>query len=283
MKNKMASLGDRMKKYESVSKYSMICRMPVIIRIDGKAFHTFTKNFNKPFDGVLSNSMIKTMKYLCENIQGCMFGYTQSDEITLVLVDYKTLNTAAWFDNEVQKMCSVSASAATAAFNKYFKEEVDLINKKSKSIILPHAIKKIISEYNLMFNDKNKLTDQLDKLISRYLEAVNKFTLFDSRVFNLPKEEVCNCFVWRQQDAIRNSIELYGRAYFGHKKLNKKNCNMIKEMLMSEYNVDWNNLPAKIKMGACCYRSNSKWIIDENIPIFTENRNYIEQHIFIDE
>lgn len=114
------ALGDRMKKYEYVSRTYLTPRTPVIIRIDGKAFHTFTRGFQKPFDGVLVKTMQETMKFLCENIQGCVLGYTQSDEITLVLVDYKKINSCAWFDYNIQKCASVAASMATMAFNKFF-------------------------------------------------------------------------------------------------------------------------------------------------------------------
>ena len=123
-------LGTRMKTYyEQVPKARLVRRMPVAIHIDGKAFHTFTKGFKKPFDEVLIKSMQKTMKYLCENIQGCVLGYTQSDEITLILVDYKTLESSAWFDYEVQKMCSISASMATMAFNRAFEKEIQHFKK----------------------------------------------------------------------------------------------------------------------------------------------------------
>lgn len=112
------NLGDRMKSYyENRSKTFLTRRTPVIIRLDGKAFHTFTKGFNKPFDEVMCSAMQQTMKYLCENIQGCVLGYTQSDEITLVLIDYQKLTTDAWFDYNVQKVCSVAASMATLAFS----------------------------------------------------------------------------------------------------------------------------------------------------------------------
>jgi tRNA(His) 5'-end guanylyltransferase len=118
-------LGTRMKTfYENTYRFGMTRRMPVAIRIDGKAFHTFTKGFVRPFDEVLSNAMVRTMEYLCENIQGCVFGYTQSDEITLILLDYQTLTTEAWFGYEIQKICSISASMATMAFNKFFYSEV---------------------------------------------------------------------------------------------------------------------------------------------------------------
>ena len=106
--------------YEQIPKTKLMRRCPVAIRIDGKAFHTFTRGFQKPFDEVLIKSMQETMKYLCENIQGCVLGYTQSDEITLILVDYKKLTSSAWFDYEVQKICSIAASMATMAFNESF-------------------------------------------------------------------------------------------------------------------------------------------------------------------
>ena len=118
-------LGKRMKEYyEQIPKTRLMRRTPVAIRLDGKAFHTFTKGFKKPFDEVLIKSMQETMKYLCEHIQGCVLGYTQSDEITLILVDYKNLDSCAWFDYEVQKLCSVSASMATLEFNRAFVRNV---------------------------------------------------------------------------------------------------------------------------------------------------------------
>lgn len=118
---KYGAFDKRMKKYEFVSRNYLTTRTPVIIRIDGKAFHTFTRGFKRPFDDVLSRAMQETMKYLCENIQGCVLGYTQSDEITLVLVDYKTIDTSAWFDYNIQKCASIAASMATLAFNEAFR------------------------------------------------------------------------------------------------------------------------------------------------------------------
>lgn len=125
MAKKNDSLGDRMKGYEGVSRNFLTRRVPAIIRLDGKAFHTFTKGMEKPFDPVLTQAMQETMKYLCENIQGCVLGYTQSNEITLVLTDYATIQTDAWFGYNIQKMCSVSASMATMAFNREFERFVE--------------------------------------------------------------------------------------------------------------------------------------------------------------
>ena len=96
MSNTKLSLADRMKRYEAVPKNYLMRRQPVIIRLDGVAFHTFTKGFEKPFDDNLIDIMQDTMLYLCKNVQGCVMGYTQSDEISLVLCDYQKLDTDAF-------------------------------------------------------------------------------------------------------------------------------------------------------------------------------------------
>jgi len=136
---KELTLGDRMKTYyENRSQTYLTRYTPVIIRLDGCHFHTFAKGFCKPFDKLLAKTMQMTTKYLCENIQGVKFAYTQSDEISLLLIDYNkedlSIQTEAWFDYRVQKIVSVAASLATFAFNKYFNELylLDLAEKGNK-------------------------------------------------------------------------------------------------------------------------------------------------------
>ena len=272
-------LGTRMKEfYEGVPKTRLVRRMPVAIRIDGKAFHTFTRGFQKPFDEILVKSMQDTMKYLCENIQGCVLGYTQSDEITLILVDYKHLNSDAWFDYEIQKMCSIAASMATMAFNKAFASNVA---KQSKRLY-----KEYLEEKDASY------IDTLEK-------AMNKGAMFDARCFNIPKEEVCNLIYWRQLDATRNSIQMVGQANFSHKELQNKSCNMIQEMLFTEKGINWNDYPTYLKRGSCCIKTTiqnpnvdikdgvypkSIWMIDLDIPIFKgDGRQYIDKLIYIGE
>ena len=262
-------LGTRMKNfYENVPKFRLYRRTPVAIRIDGKAFHTFTKGFQKPFDKVLVKSMQDTMKYLCENIQGCVLGYTQSDEITLILVDYKKLNSDAWFDYEIQKVCSIAASMATMAFNRFFTGEV-------KAFIFNNG-------ENYERGSKEAI------LCEVYRNAVNKGAMFDARCFNIPKEEVTNLVYWRQLDATRNSIQMVGQTNFSHNELQNKSCNMIQDMLF-EKGINWNDYPTHLKRGSCCVKGytryeddsiRSHWWVDTEIPIFKgEGRNYIEQLI----
>ena len=277
------TLGDRMKNnYENISRYYLTRRMPVIIRLDMKAGHTFTKGMKKPFDDIFVKTMQDAMKYLCENIQGCVLGYTQSDEISLVLTDYAELTTDAWFGNNLQKMCSVSASMATLAFNKFFSDRVqDFMYACCDDFgddILPEKQNNYDLAYNVYFK----------KLYT---------AMFDSRVFTIPKEEVCNYMIWRQQDATRNSIQSVGQANFSQKELHGKSCNNIQDMLMTQKGINWNNYSTTLKRGSCCikvddslteydevgnicgYIKRSKWVIDNEIPIFTQDRNYVEKLI----
>lgn len=273
-------LGIRMKTYyEQIPKTKLMRRTPVAIRIDGKAFHTFTKGFQKPFDEVLIKSMQETMKYLCENIQGCVLGYHQSDEITLILVDYKNLNSDAWFDYEVQKMCSIAASMATMAFNRFFANECCQW-----------------FENNIDWSDPDVVAadEDIKKLFNAYTKACEKGAMFDARVFNIPKEEVMNLLYWRQLDATRNSIQMVGQANFSHNQLHGKNCSNIQDMLMLEKGINWNDYPTHLKRGSCCVKKpfkinegteqeaiRNKWVIDTEIPIFTQDKDYVNKLIFI--
>lgn len=267
-------LGKRMKEYEYISRNYLMMKNPVIIRLDGKAFHTFTKGLEKPFDKILIETMWETAKYLCDNIQGCKVAYTQSDEISLLLVNYENENSCAWFDNNIQKMASVSASMATLAFNKNF---IEIFNK--------HNDLGIIGK------------EKVEKYEKKFFSAI-----FDSRVFLMPKEEVNNYFVWRQQDAVRNSIQMVGRANFSHKMLDNKSCKDIKEMLNEEKGINFDLIPIYEQRGACIYKETyykdisdnpaimlynkeatsilrKRWAVDKDIPLFVEDNEYINKHI----
>ena len=185
------TLGERMKEYEKVSRTKLMRRTPVIIRLDGKAFHTWTRGLDKPFDRNLMNVMQKTMLALCEQIQGCVLGYTQSDEITLVLVDYQRIESSAWFDDQVQKMCSVAASIATSAFEKALHEEIEALE--------------IDAQWYQSSYIWDKATNYWEK--ANLLKEKQFKANFDARVFNVPIYEVINNLIWRQQDATRNSIK----------------------------------------------------------------------------
>lgn len=247
-------IGNRMKyNYENVSKTRLLRRTPVAIRLDGRAFHTFTRHLRKPFDDIFMRTMQSTMQYLCSQIQGCVFGYTQSDEITLILIDYQELNTCAWFDYEVQKLCSISASLATYAFHKYFDIYTD--------------------NYFCIYSDEDRIYEEA------LCVACHACAAFDARCFNIPKEEVANLIYWRQLDAKRNSIQMCGQAEFSQNELHEKTCEDIKAML----SYDWNELPASKKWGTACIHSKYGWILDSNMPLIKgTNREYVEQWIMLE-
>lgn len=248
------SLGDRMKAYESIPKNYLMRRQPVIIRLDGKAFHSFTRGFDKPFDDEFIVAMQSTMKFLCENIQGCVLGYTQSDEITLVLCDYQKLDTDAWFGYNVQKMVSVSASMATLAFRNSLIEAMCSLMKTD------------VKAYKRKF--------------PVFAKAIDKGAFFDARCFTLSTAEVNNCLLWRQQDATRNSIQALAQSLYSQKQLEGINTKQLQDKMFTEKGVNWNDLPTAKKRGSCCVnRPDLGWQIDFEIPIFSQDPKYVNSRI----
>lgn len=282
-----SDLAERMKCYEKRNRYYLQRRMPVILRLDMRAGHSFTKGFERPFDEVFIKTIQETAKYLCENIQNCKLSYQQSDEITLLLVDYEKINTDCFFEYRVDKLCSIAASMATMKFNQVFKE---LSYRESENL-------EIICRKNPYLENRDCLT----KISNVHTNSAEKGAMFDCRCFNIPKEEVTNCIYWRQLDASRNSIQMVGQANFSHKELQNKSCNDIQDMLMVQKGINWNDLPLYQKRGSCCIRnhmislpygdylldetaSENEWIIDKDIPIFKgEGRKYIDDLVFVGE
>ena len=254
------SLGDRMKEYENVERRYLTRRQPLIIRIDGKAFHSYTKGFERPYYRPFREAMERTALELACNIAGCKLAYTQSDEISLLLTDDDTLETQPWFGKNLQKIVSISAALATFKFNAV----VDAICRGRDASLTP-------------------LQQAYD----------NKVAIFDARAFCVPREEVLNVFEWRQQDCTRNAIESAGQAYFSHNQLNGKSCNQIQEMLFTEKGINFNEYPTWYKRGACVIKRPAeietpdgekiirpKWTIDLEPPIFHKEPNYIEDLVY---
>lgn len=230
------SISDRMKSYENVTRTHLYRRTPVIVRLDGKSFHTFTKGFEKPFDTRLMNVMKGVTSFLLNQIQGAEIAYTQSDEISIFLRDYTRFESESWFDNNIQKIVSVAASMAAAVFN------------------------------NRMLEYKNTPHQHL--------------AFFDARAFNLPKEEVINYLIWRQQDAMRNSVQGLGQAHLSHKLMQGLNNKQVQEELLKlNPAIDWNDCPNDFKYGVTLLRDNKEM----PSPIFKENRDFLNEFIYIKE
>ena len=235
-------LDSRMKNYEK--KYELPINLPVIIRLDGRCFHTLTHGMEKPFDNIFIDMMNTIGLKLCEEIQNCRLAFLQSDEISFLV--YNKIESTPWFGNELQKMCSISSSLAAAIGTKYIFENI------------PNKTRSNIS--------------------------------FDSRAFIVPPKEVVNYFLWRQQDWERNSLQMLARKYYSQSKMQNKSAEDMHEML-HEKGDNWNNLPTYLKRGRCIIKKEEivminndyfqggivrkSWIVDVDIPIFKDNRDYI--------
>ncbi len=240
------SLGNRMKGYELATRTSLPRRMPVIVRVDGKAFHSYTRKCARPFDYRFAAAMDLVAKTLCEEMQGAVLAYVQSDEVSVLLHNYKRHATAAWFDNEVQKIVSVAASIAGSTMT--------------------------LESYNVFGGD----------VVPAY---------FDARVFVLPEADVCNYFIWRQQDATRNSIQMSAQALYSPAEMYRKNTSELQDM-MHEKGVNWNEYSTRYKRGRCVERElysagddaavRSRWVMNSETPIFSTTRDYIERHLVVE-
>ena len=263
------TLGDRMKSYEDCYRIKLPKRSYVMIRVDGKAFHTYTKGLNRPFDVGLIDDMNETAAYLCKNMMGAKFAYVQSDEISILLTDFENIDTQAWFDNNLQKMVSVAASFATSKFN-----QMRLFRYLNK-----------------------KLENETTNLTPLFIENINKIKQaeFDARVWILPNQtEVINYLIWRQQDATRNSISSVAQSLYSHKQLMGKSSDEKQEMIFQK-GTNWNDYPVRMKRGgfidkiqvevenknpepntAIVFRS--KWM-NIDCPIFSKDKGFLEARI----
>lgn len=281
------SIGDRMKRYEGAARVYLTPRMPLIVRIDGRAFHTYTKKLRAgrtstdPWNGILRDALTEAARELLREISGAKIAYLQSDEISVLVTDYDKRSSQPWFDKSLSKMCSVSASIATMAFNNHIREYVD---RGFASASCPAT------------------------------------ATFDSRAYCVPREDVTNYFVWRQRDAEKNSISMLAQHYFSHRELHGKSGPEKKDMLAREHGIRWESLHPWKKRGWCVGRKTAtmtyaefaakketaprsiadhdsgprpivdprtkvtRTLIDADweIPVFTRDRQYLESVVNVD-
>ena len=214
--------------YERRFKHLLVRRMPVILRLDGRAFHTLTKNCDKPFDEHFTHCMTVNAVQLLKDIQGAKCAYVQSDEISILMTDFDKLGTHAWFGGNIQKIVSVAAGMASVNFS---------------------------------------------------LAYANK-GIFDARVFNIPKEEVANYFIWRQNDWVRNSISMTAQSVYSQKQLYQKGQTDMIEML-AEKDIDWHSFDDKWRLGTYIEGSDTAGTISH--PKFMDDRDLIEKHLVPEE
>lgn len=224
------SLGDRMKRYERAHDIALPQRMPVILRVDGRAFHSWTRRMTRPFDEVLIGWMNEVAIDLCKETDGAQLAFVQSDEVSVLVHNYKRHASMPWLQNRLQKLCSIAGSIASA-----------------------------------------RLT-----LLSR------RIAQFDARAFVLPESEVANYFLWRQQDATRNSLQMLTRSLYSHAEVDGKDQAAMQEMCWQKGH-NWNDLDPALKRGRCATRTaDGRWELGVP-PIFKDDgRQYIEKLLAVE-
>lgn len=270
-------LGERMKEqYEHRTRYFVPRRTYTIIRLDGKAFHTYTKGLDKPFDMGLIEDMDSAIVAMMPKIQGVILAYTQSDEISLLLTDFGTPQTSAWFDGNIQKMASVSSSVITGEFNRF----------------RARRWRKGLKEE--MFMAYNGMGQEADDHSSYATDdgCIFNIAYFDSRVFTIPdRTEVLNYLIWRNQDCARNAVSMVAQSKFSHKELQGKSTSEMQEMLFQNHGINWSEYDASLKNGRLIYKETgipellpdgevlrSRWKVVPGWK-FTENRDWLESLI----
>ena len=225
---KFKNLEDKCLYYRSLTDYKLLPNTPIIVMLDGKNFSTLIKNnFRKPFDDDFINMMNKTAQFLCNNVQGVKFAYTQSDEISLLITDYDTPETDTPFGGRICKLQSILASLATSEFNRQF--------------IL----------YNIYHADKWNIgagdcVDIIKKM---------KMAQFDCKVWPVPTEnDAFAWFLYRQLDCIKNSKQQTAQTYLPHKDLLRKDADEQIEMLFNRKGINWNTFIPDYRLGRFVYK-----------------------------
>jgi tRNA(His) 5'-end guanylyltransferase len=225
-------LAARMKRYEHAYRDYLPRRTHTLMRLDGKAFHSYLKGAERPYDHGFIAQMNLVAIRLCEEAQGAQFAYVQSDEISLLLTDFETPQTEPWFGGNSNKLLSVPASLAAA-------------------------------------------------YLGRLRVTQTQIPQFDNRLWTMSDPvEVANYFVWRQRDAVSNSIQMAGQTYFSHAELTGKSTNNIQEMLFTKHDVNWNDFPAGCKRGRVVFRDPEEGWVAAAAPHFAaEPGNFLADHI----
>jgi len=213
-------MGDRMKIYERASHTVLPRRTYTIIRVDGRAFHTYLRDAARPYDVGFMADMDAVAVALCEEVSGAVLAYVQSDEVSVIAADFRSHGTEPWFGGEVQKMCSVAASTATAALS----------------------------------------------------ARRGAGPTFDARVFTIADPvEVGNYLIWRQRDAVRNSIAMAAQVHFTHRQLHKVSTGQMQEMLWAQHGINWGSYPDGCRRGRVVVRETG-----ERAVTYVDRRTQVE-------
>lgn len=289
---KKDDFGNRMKSYENGNKNFLENKKPVIVRLDGRAFHTYTKTLDKPFDKSFQNAMIKSSIEVASQMENFRFGYTQSDEVSFLMLETND-ESQSWFNNNQQKISTISASLMTSYFRDKMVSEIE--KNLTKDIIISDVEKELTKNKkskNIYNKDVLKMLKSGDDYSDAILDTVkrsyvnfykNYIAVFDGRSFNIPfGPEVVNYFLWRAKDWERNSINMVGRNFFSAKALNKKCKQDVFNMLLEKgvnYDTDYDNI---CKYGTFFYKKNEKIEVVFIKPRYNEIAKVIGDILHVD-
>jgi tRNA(His) 5'-end guanylyltransferase len=246
------SLTDRHKEYENSYDFKITKKLPVIIRVDGKSFSRFTKNLEKPFCTELAEVMSSTMLQTATEMQGCVFGYHQSDEITFVLRNDQSLDSEPWFDNRIQKMSSIASSLVTLNFNRN------------------------LSKYNLNVVGDG-LFDARVFPVPSIAEAVNN-------LIGRQKDGIRNAI----SQAARHELHTVLGRKTSLKLTEGKTTAQRKDLLFEHCGIDYDDYySSSFRHGIATYKvpsiistakgdvQRNKWVLNYNIPNFMEDKDFL--------
>lgn len=251
----METLKEKCEALRATTDYRLPKKTYAMAMIDGHSFSRLIKNkYEKPFDDKFINIMNEVAIYVCKNVQGCKFAYTQSDEITFVLTDFENEETSAYFDYRLCKMLSIIPSLATAKFNQLV--ALNLLDTQESVM----QAKDIIADMSL--------------------------AQFDCKVWSADNfNDVFAYFLWRQLDCVRNSKQQAAQAYLPHKELMGKRADEQVQMLFNKWGIDWNGYSDDKKYGRFIYKEQiekpipnheegtcmrSVWVAHNAFPLFEE-------------
>ena len=239
------SLEDKCLYYRGLSDYKLLPNSYVIVMLDGRSFSHMIKNkFQKPFDRIFIDMMNETAKYVCKNVQGAKFAYVQSDEISIVLTDFDTPTTDAFFGNRLCKLQSIIASLATSKFNQ---------------LMMTKLFDNLVDEYG---NTPLLSCEYVMERISN-----GQIYQFDCKAWNVPTyNDVFAWLLYRQIDCIRNSKQQTAQTYLSHKELMKRNTDEQVALLKERKDIDWNEFDDDLKFGRFIYKVKKTLYTEDDSP-----------------
>ncbi len=240
-----SKLSDRIGNYYNSTDYKILNKLPLIITVNGRGFSKLTSLLDKPFCPKLSECMTSTMLKMCSEIEGTLFAYSFNDEIVVVTRNDQHQDTSPWYDNKLQKICSVSSAMATQHFNNVGSN----LNLLGDGLFISHIFP-----------------------VPNLAEAINTFVFKQQQNFYLSIQSACLYELLKSHN--KNTIK---------EMLNDLNVDEKIELLRQECNVNFNDYPIAFRRGIAAYKvpkvindvMKNKWIINSDLPIFTKDQSFL--------